>query len=904
VDATLGLGYAHYSLRQYDEALAVWQTAVAQDENNPILYISLGTLYWRVGTLGKNYNALSGSDRCSQAFLPDEAKMRSADLLTQSIENLEKSIPLPNQTDAERAFTYRTIAQVQYLLRNCPEHDKAAVLQDAIASYQQAAELDAVNPLYWHMQGRLSYAVWQSLPPDTGPPAREWLFRGLSANEVAISLNNVDTGDYKPNAWEGTLMQAIGSTLARGDDRFANGEYEVALQYYELMTTNQPDNAEAAFKAALAQLALGDSVSAEASLQRGRELAQDQPELVELYQTKWMVYKLFQEALAATAEGEEREAAALYDEAIQQAAAAELLDVVQAGASDLRDYLLANEGVRVTAVYWPLEYTAPSRDLSALDRRDLFWRYRAEFGYRLTQGLFNALPGREAEYAAIFNSVTSDIQQAAELESKAHATRAEFFTNSNIGWLYLRRGDTYFAEDDYVRALSDYNDALRLISPDGETSLADLTEAMFKAALTAVATNDYQRAAAWYDQATQQATRLDDQNIVRAAATALGQFLLDNPNINPLNVYWPLQVGDPAWSRTTARDLYWRYRAEFGFRLISALFNNTPDQEAAHETIFATVIADIERAYALDGEAHREQRNFLVDTNMGWFYLQRGSDRFKAENYANALADFQEAIGRFRTDSGVAISHLMNANLQAGLAALLLGDLEQAAVYYNYGLELAAQIEAFDSVLAAANALATALQENPNIDQTAAFWPLQDDRGARETAVSQRRNPDLYWRYRAEFGFRLISRLFAASSGSEEAYETMFTEVIADIEAAYTLNPEDHQVKRDFFVDGNIGWFYLQRGNEHRANGRYAQALADYEKAVERMRPDSINARNDLLDAMFNAGLSALSLNNFAEAQEWYRRGISLASEYEETGALNRAGKELELLLFGRSLDG
>ncbi|MCB8945304.1 MAG: tetratricopeptide repeat protein [Ardenticatenaceae bacterium] len=904
--APVGQGYAHYSLRQYDEALDTWQTAVSLDPNNPITYISLGTLYWRVGTLGSNYNKLSGTDRCAQDFLTDEQKTASAQQLETSIDNFEQSLAQPNQTDNERAFTYRTIAQVQSLLKDCPGYEAAAVLQNVVANYQNAIQLDPANAAYWHNKARFAYSVWRSLPPDTGPAAREWLFAGMADNEMALSLNPVDNPNqgYIPNEWQAAFTRAIGSTLTRGDERFRNGEHDVALDYYELMATNQPDNALAAFKASLAAQALGNQTLSDQWYEQGYEqaTAQNQPDLIAEYQTRRAIYQRFAEALAVMGNGRWQEAATLYDEAIWQAAQAQTPDLIDAAASDLRNYLIAHPDIDVTQAYWPLRYEAPSRSLESLALPDLYWQYRSDFGYKLVEGLFLEMPGREADYATIFNSITNDIYQAAELAVTTHTEQAETLTNSNIGVLYLQRGNGYFEDGDYALALADFEQALNRIVPVSPESLAEYTEAAFKAGLTAVALNDYTAAVTWYDTATQRAAQLRDQGMVQTAAAALGTYLLAHENEDITAVYWPLAYNSPSLAATTEPDLYWRYRAEFGWQIIATLFNELPGQEAALEQIFAAAQADLERAAQFDA-VHESRLNYLANTNMGNFYLLRGQQRYRAEQFALAQADFEEALSRLQAGQQAVTNDLIQANLWAGLTALVQGDYGRSADWHNRGIELAAANSDLVSVTDAANRMAQALQENPNLDLLAAYWPLSEARGDRETAVANLNRADLYWAYRAEFGFRLIFRLFQASSGSESQLETMFNELIADIETAYTLNPAAHQVKRDFFVDANIGWNYLQRGKDHLAAGRYQPAMADLEQAIQRIQPTSLNARNDYLDALFNAGLAELALGDFAQAQIWYQQGVSAAGE-QGRDKLTEAGRQLEQLLFGQALDG
>ncbi|RMG99070.1 MAG: tetratricopeptide repeat protein [Chloroflexi bacterium] len=268
-DALLGLGYATYSLRQYDDARNAWEKAAEINPNNASVAISLGTLYWRIGTLGNDYES-SGEDRCADDSLSLSEKETAASWLERAIEQYNRAIAIPGQEDEDIAFSYRTRAQIQFLLRNCPGYDQAEVIADAIESYTRAINFDPDNALYYHFRGRLAYAEWLNLPAGTGPSAREWLFLGLADQQKAIELDPVDKGDYQPHRWLAlTEREAIGGTLARGDQRFAAGEYEVALQYYELVAKNVPDNAEAAFKAGLTALALGDVAQARVWYEQG-----------------------------------------------------------------------------------------------------------------------------------------------------------------------------------------------------------------------------------------------------------------------------------------------------------------------------------------------------------------------------------------------------------------------------------------------------------------------------------------------------------------------------------------------------------------------------------------------------------------------------------------------------------
>ena len=154
--------------------------------------------------------------------------------------------------------------------------------------------------------------------------------------------------------------------------------------------------------------------------------------------------------------------------------------------------------------------------------------------------------------------------------------------------------------------------------------------------------------------------------------------------------------------------------------------------------------------------------------------------------------------------------------------------------FYNRGLELAAKAADIKVVRSAANSLRDYLLAHPDVSPTDAYWPLRDDLPGRQVAVTRLAHPDLYWRYRAEFGFCLLSdrQLMRRTPGNPEPYEAIFQSLASDIERAHALNPTEHQKWRDFFVDGNIGWLYLRRGDDYAKEGKYEQALADYEQAA------------------------------------------------------------------------
>jgi tetratricopeptide (TPR) repeat protein len=222
-------------------------------------------------------------------------------------------------------------------------------------------------------------------------------------------------------------------------------------------------------------------------------------------------------------------------------------------------------------------------------------------------------------------------------------------------------------------------------------------------------------------------------------------------------------------------------------------------------------------------------------------------------------------------------------------AALVLGDQAEAARLYNRGIELATAGEDIGAVRDAGYGLRDYLLAHPDLDRAEAYWPLYDDPIARERSVAGLDRADLYWRYRAEFGFSLLAdrQLMREQPLHDEAYEQIFASISGDIERAYALNPTEHQRFRDFFVDGNIGWLYLRRGDDYRDEGNEAQALADYEKAAVRIQPAS--------------GNTALRLGQAERGAGWYDRGIDmverLGDEFDLAQNVGPAIQELQALL-------
>ncbi|MFN2205260.1 MAG: tetratricopeptide repeat protein, partial [Candidatus Promineifilaceae bacterium] len=264
-EAALGLGYTYYKDRRFDEAENVWLQAEERDPQNAALLISLGTIYWRLGTLGEDYSE-KGKDRCLQDSLSEEEKRDAADLLEKSIDYLRRSAEIDGQLAADVAYTYRTIGQVQYLLRDCPGYDKYLVFKDAVESYSKAIELNSEEYMYPFMRARLRYAQWNA-SPISGPDGREPVVKALVDITETLRMlgESCPESDYDfshPCWWFPVIRkQAVNGVIDRGDERFAKGEYGTAIGYYMLLIDNVPEIKEITsvqLRLSVAELARGN----------------------------------------------------------------------------------------------------------------------------------------------------------------------------------------------------------------------------------------------------------------------------------------------------------------------------------------------------------------------------------------------------------------------------------------------------------------------------------------------------------------------------------------------------------------------------------------------------------------------------------------------------------------------
>ncbi|MCB0030199.1 MAG: hypothetical protein KDE28_19945, partial [Anaerolineales bacterium] len=218
-------------------------------------------------------------DLCRTQNIPEAWQRAAALELWQAIDYLNRAVAIPGQDPASLAFTYRTRAQVEYLLSPCPGEDELDLIEASIASYGAALEFDPENATYWQMRGRIRYAAWSASPVGTGASARVFLFDGIEDLVRAIAIRPDDANGYQPNRWLTILSaEAIDGSIRQGEARLRDAAYAEALAYFELVAGRAPDNSQAAFLAGLTSLYLEEETAARDWYAVGLERASAAPD--------------------------------------------------------------------------------------------------------------------------------------------------------------------------------------------------------------------------------------------------------------------------------------------------------------------------------------------------------------------------------------------------------------------------------------------------------------------------------------------------------------------------------------------------------------------------------------------------------------------------------------------------
>ncbi len=266
----LALGYAHFRLKEFDQTLAAWERAVELAPDDPVMIISRGTAHWRLASP-------AGGDRCANPQATDAEKAEAARQLGLAIDDFTRALALR----PDDAFTYRTRAQVEYLLRFCPGYDFKTQLSRAVADYGEAVKRAPREALYWQFKARLEYVLGLHIFTNELENEAEALAVLETAGSDISTAFELDPEDAENRRWRSFLLNsALGNYhLGRGENVYAAGNYELAFSDFETAAGILTRDARAAFKAGLAAVALENEARAkgwyDAGFARASALSRD-----------------------------------------------------------------------------------------------------------------------------------------------------------------------------------------------------------------------------------------------------------------------------------------------------------------------------------------------------------------------------------------------------------------------------------------------------------------------------------------------------------------------------------------------------------------------------------------------------------------------------------------------------
>jgi len=244
----LAVGYAHYRLGEYEQTLSDWEKAVALEPENPVMLVSRGTAHWRLA------NPV-GVNRCTSSTATEAEKAETVTQLNLAIDDFNHALDIKPGDH----FTYRTRAQVEFLLRSCPGFDANTQLRKAIESYTEALRYSPDNLLYLQFRARIEYVLVLSLftaGPGSEAEARSVIDAAVEDIQRAYTL---DAAFPENQRWYDAILDKAGQMYSTwGEQYYAAGNYTQALADFERMAALRPQSALAAFKAGLVSLALGD----------------------------------------------------------------------------------------------------------------------------------------------------------------------------------------------------------------------------------------------------------------------------------------------------------------------------------------------------------------------------------------------------------------------------------------------------------------------------------------------------------------------------------------------------------------------------------------------------------------------------------------------------------------------
>ena len=634
-EAFTGQGWIRYANEAYDDAQPLFEKATEANPRSAEAHLGLGYAHY---TLGQYDAALSAWEEAAELAPQDPIIWISLATLHWKLGGL---------AEAETASCAQYRQSVDLLTQSL---DMPGQEQEEIA-------------FTYRTRGQVQYLLRNCPADDALAQYEAALESAIDSYTKALALDAENAGYYQ---MRGRLAYALWFRLpdTPARDRLL---YE-ALPDLNEADEREPDNSvtdqfRGAVLNALAPRAMerGETDLAagryEEALSEFTLVAENQPENVRA---------AFQAGLAALASGERELAERWYRSALEAAAEDENnVQLLTEALADLDDLLAEQPGLEAASLRRELAST-----LEAFRSQDPDTAF--------AQGLAALQEGRQQEAAEFYRrGLDLSVEQAS-------------FNAAAAALLELR---AQAASYPITPTLSVFKTEF----PQLERAAADqsLVEAAFKLGLIATALDAPSEAAEWYNKAVRRTTVEGDYpSLLASRGDLMELWASTGVTLDDLLVHMERQLPDQMVEHPDLEEngLYWRYRAWFRYHLGLAAFRL--GAEAAAEEALRLAQVDAERAEEVEPGAHTFVHTYLPEAAWAWYHLARGDDHTDAEEFAAALADYEAAAALINpVANDTAREEAALAAFRAALTSARLGDIEQAAEWYEEGVRRATQYE-------------------------------------------------------------------------------------------------------------------------------------------------------------------------------------------------------------------
>ena len=244
-DARLGLGYALYTLRKYDEALLSWHQANDLRPDDAAVQLSLGALYWRTAGLVEGYTDEKGRDKIALEYCREQYTLEQRTTAEKRLQRVVAywtgALELSGLDDKVKARTYSSLGQIYYLMQACPGLDEADMLQKSVEADDRARELDPANAAWPYRSGLLANNLFIVLRNGSAGPdlaAAGWALRTMQDFDVSIALSTDAAGrNFRQNAKRDRVRDArnyVRAGLLAGRGALEAGELDRATRWFDV----------------------------------------------------------------------------------------------------------------------------------------------------------------------------------------------------------------------------------------------------------------------------------------------------------------------------------------------------------------------------------------------------------------------------------------------------------------------------------------------------------------------------------------------------------------------------------------------------------------------------------------------------------------------------------------------